>query len=152
MSQSITKALFIMVAGTMTAILISTLFTMSKNATKSANAVSSKASTLVSQMNYYDLDRVDCRYVAGNEIQRIIECYYAKCDITLILTNRDTVHKNKGVTIEETCISSCGNIHKISDIYDLSCSNCYVKDDSQFYVVIKYDDNDKLEKITITEQ
>lgn len=152
MSQSVTKAIYIMIAAIMTALLISTLFTMSKNATKSVNNVSSKATSLVSQMNYYDLDRVDCRYVTGNEIQRIIECYYLKCEITLFTTNRDNTHKNRGVLIEGNCISSCGNKHNVSDIYNIFDNSCYIREDSQFYVVIKYDDNDELKSIVITEQ
>lgn len=154
MTQGVTKAIFIMIAGVLTALLISALFSMSKNGTNSANNVSSKASSLVAQMNYYDLDRVDCRYVTGNEAKRIIERYHDESTIILFTATRDSVHKNQGALISDngTCTSGCGHTHPTSTIYDTASTNCFIKDESQFYVVVKYDDNEKLEKITITEQ
>lgn len=136
MSQSITNVIYLMIASIITAMLVSLIFSLSNNAAKSANDVSSTATELTTQLSNYDLDRLNCKYVMGNEAQRIVERYYDECEIILYTANG---------TSEQT-------VRVVSDIYDKTKKNFYVKDNSQFYIAVTYDQNDKLEKIKITEK
>lgn len=150
MTQSITNAIYIMVIGVLTAFLITAVFSLSKTSARNANVVASKTSSLVTQMSNYDLDRLDCEYVVGSEIRRIIERYNKECSITLFTKNRGTSYENSGVKFKES-LSGTANYVSVADIYRVDKCEAYVKEDADFYVKVFYDENDNLDSIEIKE-